>query len=66
MVSFPDCCLKPLSTGVADGNVWEEVIPVVRYERICEERPERMMRARPQDIVAKGPMATISSQGWVV
>ena len=66
MIGLPDGGLKPLAAGVADGDVWEEVVVVVRDERIGEEDPEWMVGNRGKDVVAEGTAPTISGPRWVV
>ena len=46
MIRLPDDRLKPLAAGIADGDVWEDIIVVIRDEGVREKLPEWMVGDR--------------------
>lgn len=66
MIGLPYGGLKPLTTGVADGNVGKYVVVVVGNKGIGKKLPERMVRYRAKYVVAKGTTATVGGPGWIV
>jgi hypothetical protein len=65
VIGLPDGCLEPLAGSVADGDVGEEVVPVVGDEGVGEEDPEGVLGLGGEDVVAEGAVATVGCPGGV-
>jgi len=66
MVFFPDGRLEPLSAGVTDGHVGKEPVVVPGHQRHGQPGPELVIRARREDVVAKGAAAGVGDPRWIV
>lgn len=66
MVFLPYRSLKPLSTCIANRDVWEEVVVIVRNERISDQFPEWMVGLGSEDVVAQSTSAAVADPCGVV
>jgi hypothetical protein len=58
--------LKPLTAGVADGDVRKQVIVIVSYQRACEEFPKGMIWDGSKDIITESALPTVRCPRRVV
>src|SRR5271155_4225837 len=66
VVGLPNCCFKPLTTCIAYCDIWEEVVVVVGYQRVCQEPPERVIRYGTKNVVTQSAMASICGPRRIV
>jgi hypothetical protein len=66
VVSFPYGGLEPLSRGVGNGYVWEEVVVVVGNEGVGEKCPKGMVGTGGEDVVRQGTTAAVSGPCWII
>lgn len=56
----------PLATGVADGDVGEDPIPVPRPQGLGEKQEEGVIRLATDDVVAQGALSAEGGEGGKV
>ena len=66
VVLLPHGRLEPLPARVADGDVREEVVVVIRDERAGHELPEGVVGLGAHDVVAERAAAAVGRPCWVV
>jgi hypothetical protein len=66
VIRFPHGGLKPLSAGVTDGDIGEDIVIIIGNERLGEELEEGMIGRAAEDVVAESPVAAVCGEGWVV
>ncbi len=57
---------EPLTAGVANGDVGEKVIPVVRYEVVRQKAIKWVAGPAAHDIVAKSSSSAVDDKGRIV